>query len=276
MVIPYVIVVLCLVSPSTQFNGVNNFGQGLGNTQVFDDAESASIIQTGDSFPAQISVVDSPDIGDGGGGGFGGILMMGLPLLLLLALLGGGTALTTTPAPGSVPVSGCPVCSTPVQTTCPTTTTTQCSPKAACPAGFVTIANGDANKCYLATTTAVGSFGAASAACATAGGQMFEPRSTAELDAVRTSLIAASSTGSFYLGFSSINDILQAPVGFYSGAGLPFNAVTTSPAFTTAAANCVTVARTGGYQGGVCTTAGANVGALCEARLDKVNCVCPS
>ena len=70
MVIPYVIVVLCLVSPSTQFNG-------LGNTRVFDDAESVSIIQTGESFPAQVSVVESPDIGDGEGGGFGGILMMG-------------------------------------------------------------------------------------------------------------------------------------------------------------------------------------------------------
>ncbi|CAG2196932.1 unnamed protein product [Mytilus edulis] len=248
MVIPYVIVVLCLVSPSTQFTG-------LGNTQVFDDAERASIIQTGESFPAQVSVVE-------------------IPLLLLLALLGGGTALTTTPAPGSVLVSGCPVCSTTVQTTCPTTTTVQCSPTAACPAGFVAVVNGDANKCYLATSTTVTNFGAASAACATVGGQLFEPRSPGELDAVRTSLIAATSTVSYFIGYSSINNILQAPVGFYTGAGLPANSVATNPVFTTAAANCVTVQRTGGYQGGVCTSnAGSNV--LCEARLDKVNCVCP-
>ncbi|XP_071146765.1 spore coat protein SP65-like [Mytilus edulis] len=267
MVIPYVIVVLCLVSPSTQFTG-------LGNTQVFDDAERASIIQTGESFPAQVSVVESPDIGDGGGGGFGGILMMGLPLLLLLALLGGGTALTTTPAPGSVAGSGCPVCSTTVQTTCPTTTTVQCSPTAACPTGFVAVVNGDANKCYLASSTTVTNFGAASAACATVGGQLFEPRSTGELDAVRTSLIAATSTASYFIGYSSINNIAQGPVGFYTGAGLPANSAATAPAFTPTAANCVTVQRTGGYQGGLCTTnAGSNV--LCEARLDQANCVCP-
>ena len=38
----------------------------------------------------------------------------------------------------------------------------QCSPTAACPAGFVAVVNGDANKCYLATSTTVTNFGAAS------------------------------------------------------------------------------------------------------------------
>ena len=100
MVIPYMIIVLCLVSPSTQFNGFNigqggfNVGQGgfnarrggfnvgqdglgLGGTRVYDDAETAAVIQTAPSYPAQVSIIDNPDIGigDGGNSGFGGILI---------------------------------------------------------------------------------------------------------------------------------------------------------------------------------------------------------
>ncbi|CAC5401209.1 unnamed protein product [Mytilus coruscus] len=268
MVIPYVIVVLCFVSPSTQFNGFN-IGQGLGNTQVFDDAESATVVQTGPSFPAQVSVVNDPDIGigDGGGDGFGGLLMMGLPLLLLLAAFGGGTGLTATPAAaaisGSAAASACPVCTTPVQTTCPSTAA-QCSPTAACPAGFSVVENANSNKCYFAGSVDVANFAAANAACATAGGSLFEPGSTAELTAVQTFLPTTTPAAQYYIGYTDIGSIATIPVGFNTGSGLPVNSFGANPAFT-GALECVTVPKAGSYAiSAQCIGPGR---VLCEARL---------
>ncbi|XP_071145056.1 uncharacterized protein [Mytilus edulis] len=230
MVIPYVIVLLCLVSPSTQFIEPN-IGQGLGNTQVIDDAEIASIIQTGESFPAQFSVVDSsPDLGavDGGGGGFGGLLMMGLPVLFLLAALGGGAGLTAaataTPAAAAAAASGCPVCTTPVQATCPTTAA-QCSPIAACPAGFAVVVNGNPNKCYRVLATETANYAAASVACATAGGSLFEPGTTAELNAVQAIIPVADAAVNHYIGYTDIGAPTINPTGIHTGAGFPANGV---------------------------------------------------
>ncbi|VDH94645.1 Hypothetical predicted protein [Mytilus galloprovincialis] len=310
MVIPYVIVLLCLVSPSTQFIEPN-IGQGLGNTQVIDDAEIASIIQTGESFPAQFSVVDSsPDLGavDGGGGGFGGLLMMGLPVLFLLAALGGGAGLTAaataTPAAAAAAASGCPVCTTPVQATCPTTagtgltgdtagtpvaaaanracpacttqvratcptTAAQCSPIAACPAGFAVVVNGNPNKCYRVLATETANYAAASVACANVGGSLFEPGTTVELNAVRAIIPDADAAADHYIGFTDISAVTSAPTGIHTGSGLPTNGAI--PAFG-AAVECVTVTQTGTYSASTCATPGRP---LCEARLDKVNCVCP-
>ncbi|CAC5401211.1 unnamed protein product [Mytilus coruscus] len=239
MVIPYVIVVLCLVSPSTQFSGLNlrqggfNIGPGLGGTRVFDDAESAAVIQTAPSFPAQVSVLSSePDIGlgDGGGDGFGGILMMALPLLLLLGALGGGSALIPSPAPaspGSVPAKNCPVCATPVPPTC-SPMPAQCNPKAACPASFIVVANGNPNKCYFVGSTDVNDYGAASAECARMGGSLLEHESSAELESVRT--LITDSSSSYYIGYTDIGNKAMSPVGIYSGRGLPGNAGTITPA----------------------------------------------
>ncbi|XP_063408998.1 uncharacterized protein LOC134692475 [Mytilus trossulus] len=284
MVIPYVIVLLCLVSPSTQFNPFNNFGQdgfdigqGIGNTQVFDDAESASIIQTGESFPAQVSVVDSgpADIGPvgGGGDGFGGLLMMGLPLLLLLAALGGGAGLTATAATpaaaAAAAATACPVCTTPVQATCPTTAA-QCSPRAACPAGFAVVTNADANKCYRVIDTDSANYRAASVACSTAGGSLFEARSTQELNAIREIIPTSNPAPGYYIGFNNIGAATSNPTGVHTGVSLPANGQI--PDFSGTTVDCVQVRKTGTFEVKDC---GAPAKVLCEARLDKVNCVCP-
>ncbi|CAG2216025.1 unnamed protein product [Mytilus edulis] len=116
---------------------VGQDGLGLGGTRVYDDAETAAVIQTAPSYAAQVSIIDNPDIGigDGGNSGFGGILTTGrilifhtifisIPLLLLLGALGGGTTLKASPVspdPVRPPASSCPVCPTLVPRTCPST-----------------------------------------------------------------------------------------------------------------------------------------------------------
>ncbi|VDI54365.1 Hypothetical predicted protein [Mytilus galloprovincialis] len=280
---------------------------GSGNTQVFDDAEIASIIQTGESFPAQVSVVDSsPDLGavDGGGGGFGGLLMMGLPVLLLLAALGGGaglTAATTATPAAAAAASGCPVCTTPVQATCPTTagdaagtplaaavtracpafttqvqatcptTAAQCSPRAACPAGFAVVVNGNPNKCYRVLATEAANYAAASVACATVGGSLFEPGTTTELNAVRAIIPDAIPAADHYIGFTDIGAVANNPTGIHTGVGLPANEAI--PAFD-GTLQCVLVKKTGPYT--ISPLCVSTARPLCEARLDKINCVCPS
>ena len=42
-------------------------------------------------------------------------------------------------------------------------------------------------------------------------------------------IFSATSTASYFIGYSSINNIAQGPVGFYTGAGLPANSVATAP-----------------------------------------------
>ncbi|VDI23338.1 Hypothetical predicted protein, partial [Mytilus galloprovincialis] len=107
---------------------------------------------------------------------------MEIPLSVVLLLLFGVTSLKC-----SIEACGDTksiTCTTTVQTTCPTIQA-QCSPIASCPVGFVVVANGNANKCYRVLETDAANYGAASVACATVGGSLFEPRTTAELNAVR-------------------------------------------------------------------------------------------
>ncbi|CAG2210220.1 unnamed protein product [Mytilus edulis] len=272
---------------------VGQDGLGLGGTRVYDDAETAAVIQTAPSYPAQVSIIDNPDIGigDGGNSGFGGILTTVLPLLLLLGALGGGTTLKASPVspdPVRPPVSSCPVCPTLVPRTCPSTRE-QCNPKAACPEGFSVVANANPNKCYLVGSDDVKNYGAASAFCASRGGSLFEHESSTELDSVRTliteqcnpkaacpkgfSVVAnaypetnykvKNTVSSYYLGFSDVGNTANDPVRIHSGRGLP--APVGSVIFDNSELDCVSVKKTGEYS--AVTYCSGNAKVLCEERL---------